>query len=232
MNQSPTQSRKNVVIESLKYPFNEDNWHKTLSIGTILEILTFLFVPQLILQGYYIDVMKTTLEGKDEPPKFNNWKKQIIAGFKSVCILIVYKLLPIFIVIIYIVPTFLTAIQENNFLAALVSVLSSVLITGLLFGLFGYAASAGLVAFAKTKKIRSAFSPQLFRVILKKDYFLLSIYILGLTLVFLIIKIAISIIPIVNLLLFIIIPAIVKYLWVVYARIWTKAYIRASNNML
>lgn len=34
---------------AIRYPTNEDGWPTTRAIGTVLEVLTFLVVPQIVL---------------------------------------------------------------------------------------------------------------------------------------------------------------------------------------
>lgn len=214
----------------LRYPMNEENWLKTMGIGTVLELLTFLVIPQVLLQGYYVRVMRRTVEGDDEPPELDGWNQLLVEGAQATVILGVYKAIPIAAVIIYFIPEFLATVSEGDLVGILWALLSAVVLYGALFALFGYAAAAGLVAFAETGSMAAAFSPRLARVLFSRAYLVAYIKVLLVTAAVVALKFAIALVPGVNVLLVVIVPFLVKYVWVVWARLWADAYADAMGS--
>lgn len=212
------------LAHALRYPTNEENWLKTMGIGTVLELLTFLVIPQLLLQGYYVRVMRRTVAGDAEPPELDRWDELLVEGAQATVILGIYKAIPIAAVVVYFVPEFLATVSTGDLTGILWALLSAVVLYGGLFALFGYAAAAGLVAFAETGSMAAAFSPRLARVLFSRTYLAAYLKVLLVTAAVVALKFAIAFVPGVNVLLVVIVPFFVKYVWVVWARIWADAY--------
>lgn len=218
------------LSHALRYPTNEENWLKTMGIGTVLELLTFLVVPQVLLQGYYIRVMRRTVAGDEEPPELDEWDELLVEGAQATVILLIYKAIPIAAVIVYFVPEFLATVSEGDLIGILWTLLSAVVLYGALFALFGYGAAAGLVAFAETGSMTAAFSPRLARVLLSWTYLVAYLKVLFVTAAVIALKFAIGVVPVVNALLVVIAPFLVKYVWVVWARLWADAYAEVMGS--
>ncbi len=69
----------------------------------VLSFLYFLIIPGILFYGYEYRVIKQStqsmINGKDEPPKFDDFKKMFIDGLKYIAVAIVYLLIPIIIFI-------------------------------------------------------------------------------------------------------------------------------------
>lgn len=78
---------KELIKDSLTYPFtNKDN----ILILFVLTLGQVLIIPAIISSGYLIRIIESTLEGHDELPEFNNFKKLFIDGLKFAIVTIVY----------------------------------------------------------------------------------------------------------------------------------------------
>ena len=83
------------IEEALRYPMNHDNWIVTVLIGGALSLFSFLIVPILIVYGYLLRVIRTSIDGQSEPPVFEDWGELIVEGFKAAVIVFVYMLIPL-----------------------------------------------------------------------------------------------------------------------------------------
>lgn len=102
-----------MLVEALEYPLERDDAIRGILIGggllfvsgliyllgillsvvlIGLFLIPFAFVPFLFIQGYLIDVMRTTLMGAAEPPAFDDWGQLGIDGLKAFVIGLVYSL--------------------------------------------------------------------------------------------------------------------------------------------
>ena len=212
------------LSRALRYPLAEEDWPRTMGIGTVLEALTVLIVPQLILQGYYIQVMRRTVAGDDEPPSFEEWKPLVVDGAKATLLLGIYKLIPVTAVFVYFLPEFIAALSSGALTEILWTLVIAAVTYSVLFAAFGYLAAAGLVAFAESGQMRAAFSPRLARVLVSPVYATAYVQVLAIAAAAVGLKFVIALIPGVNLLLVVLVPFLVKYVWVVWARLWAAAY--------
>lgn len=59
-----------------------------------LLVLLFAFAVTLPVSGYFIDVLRTTAAGHDEPPVFDDWEKLFVDGVKAGVIGFLYGFVP------------------------------------------------------------------------------------------------------------------------------------------
>lgn len=111
-----------MIEDSIGYPFAGDNGVQILLVGGLLSLvsgvialiisfLSFLtaglsmiliplaFLPTIPIFGYYVRVLKSTSEGDDTPPDFNNLGVAFKDGLFAIIIGLVYYALPLTIVI-------------------------------------------------------------------------------------------------------------------------------------
>ncbi|MDO8869398.1 MAG: DUF4013 domain-containing protein [Methanobacteriaceae archaeon] len=86
-----------VFVDSLRYPFSD--WRKLLILLIMVSSTIFLgqfiliIIPiGIILNGYLIRIIESTLEGSDEFPAFNDLKKLIIDGIKFIIVSMIYAI--------------------------------------------------------------------------------------------------------------------------------------------
>ena len=83
-----------MISESITYLRNSDEVVKTVLIGGLLSILSFLLVPAFVVSGYFVRVLQRTMNGDDEPPVFADWEGLLVDGLKAFAIAVVYGLVP------------------------------------------------------------------------------------------------------------------------------------------
>lgn len=104
-----------MIEEAISYPFEGDDAITTLFIGSMLifaasalyflgfllliVLIGFVFFPLAIVVGlpvggYYVDVLRTTVQGRDEPPQFDDWGRLFVDGIKAAIVTFVYSIVP------------------------------------------------------------------------------------------------------------------------------------------
>ncbi|ELZ67539.1 DUF4013 domain-containing protein [Haloferax sp. Atlit-10N] len=83
-----------MLSESLNYLRNGEDWVKTVLIGGVLGLLSFLIVPTFLVIGYLLRVVRATMKGDEVPPVFDDWGDMAIDGVKGFAIVFVYALVP------------------------------------------------------------------------------------------------------------------------------------------
>lgn len=89
------------VGQALEFPTNGDGWIKTVLIGGVLSILgSFLLLPLIPVQGYFVQVLRSATEGSTERPAFEDWGTLFVDGLKILGVQLVYGILPFVVVAI------------------------------------------------------------------------------------------------------------------------------------
>lgn len=76
------------IIDSLKYPLK--NWVKLIILGVILMIP----LVNLIGFGYYLRTLRSTFEGSNLLPGFENIGELFVSGIKLLIVCIIYAIIP------------------------------------------------------------------------------------------------------------------------------------------
>ncbi len=101
-----TDSQK-MILSSVNY--SSENWMKIIALGFISLIasigisnifLSFFLIVGFIPAGYLIRILKTSFEGSDELPIFDEWMKMFLDGFKVVIVVMIYAIPVIIIALI------------------------------------------------------------------------------------------------------------------------------------
>lgn len=172
------------VFRVLRYPVSFDETSegiKTVVTGGVLSSLSLLFVPQLAVFGYFIDVLDAVRHGDDRPPAFPGWTQRsewlrlVKNGFKYSIILYIYAANPLLVftvlggVSLPPVPTLGTGVAFIDF-AIYYVLFSLVKLLELLQGfswvpvylfysvLIGYFFWGSVANFSRTKRLVKAFS--------------------------------------------------------------------------
>ena len=70
------------VNKAFRYVFEDKQWISKLLIGVLMSVLSFLFLPALILQGYLVKIVRQVMGGTDnELPEWTDWGKLLADGF-------------------------------------------------------------------------------------------------------------------------------------------------------
>jgi len=75
------------IKESLNFPFKEQDWIKTILLGSVLALASLLVLPAPLLLGYLVRVMR-----QDSIPGFDNLLDMYIDGLKAFTVAVIYIL--------------------------------------------------------------------------------------------------------------------------------------------
>jgi hypothetical protein len=141
------------------YPTNSDDWLKTVLIGGALTLFSFLIVPAFPLYGYVIRVLRGGIEGREDPPVFDDWGTLLKEGVVALVIVLVYQLIPLFVLFLTVGGS-LAAIATGSEAGAgvgIVGLLGGLALSTLLALVFGYVTLIGLANYAHVGTLGAAF---------------------------------------------------------------------------
>lgn len=113
-----------------------------LSSSSIAEIIIFLIISvivSLFITGYLYEIIKFTIEGKNNLPKFDNFKNMFINGVKVTVVMVVYSIIPAIIVNIAVPLS-----SYNSYLGIVVNIIGVIL--GIILTLMGIMAINNMAA--------------------------------------------------------------------------------------
>ena len=151
------------AIESaIRYPAESDDVVKTVLIGGVLAVFSFLVVPLFVLAGYLVRVFDRTVAGDEVPPAFDEFSEMTVTGIKATVIGIVYGFVPLAVgiaaVLVGVAGVGIGVAGDGAVagLGVLVAVVGGILWFALAL-LVGYLLPAALANFAQTRSIGSGF---------------------------------------------------------------------------
>lgn len=144
---------------ALRYPMEHDDWVKTILVGGVLLLFSFLLVPLLPVYGYLVRVMRRRLDDDPTPPTFDDWEDLFVDGLRAVAILIAYMLVPAIVGFVTVGGSMVAIATgtRGGTAAGLGGLAFGFLLTFVLSLLFGYVAAAGLVNFVREDRLGAAF---------------------------------------------------------------------------
>jgi hypothetical protein len=144
---------------AIRYPMESDDWLKTVAIGGVLLILSFLVLPAIAVYGYLVTVIRDSLNSESDPPTFENWGGLLRNGVFALIIGLVYLLIPIIVGALTIGGTVaaLATGSQSGQAAAVAGPIGGFALSAVLTLVFGYFAVIGLVNFARTDEFTAAF---------------------------------------------------------------------------
>lgn len=145
-----------MIEDGLSYPFEGNEAVKNLVIGGLLNVFGFLVLPVLIVQGYYIAVLRTTIQGYDQMPAFQEWGTLLVDGLKAAVITFVYSIVPL---ILFVVLMSVLGAGANGSSDGIIAGfgLLFLLLLFLAYALIAYLAPAALSHFAYEGSFGAAF---------------------------------------------------------------------------
>lgn len=144
---------------ALRYPMEHDDWMKTILIGGVLSVFSFLLVPLLPVYGYLVRVLRHRLAGEPEPPTFGDWGELFADGLKAFVVVFVYMLVPVIVGAVTVGGSFaaMATGTRSGAAAGMGGLALGFLLTFVLTLVFGYVAVAALVNFAREDSLGAAF---------------------------------------------------------------------------
>ena len=160
--------------EAIRYPMASDDLVKTLLIGGGFFIFSFLIIPAILVYGYLITVIRSSLDGKPEPPVFEDWGGLLRKGILAWVIGIVYMIVPIIVASVTVggsIAAFATGSGAGQAMGV-AGLLGGLGLSFILTLLFGYFAVVAVVNFARTDELGAAFDFSTIRAVaMDGDYF-------------------------------------------------------------
>lgn len=242
-----------IDIESdARYPLTSEDAARTLLLGTVLSLFMWLIIPALPLWGYFLRVIRGSIEGTDEPPVFDDWEDLTREGVVAVVVFLIYQLLPIIIALVILaigIGIGATGTETVRTVGGIVSILS-ILVWGVLQVIAGYLTPAAIANVAREQQIKAGFDVGLIRdVVLTQAYLVHWLYAICVSLVIGFVASAVGgiiglpfsllgLIPIIGLLFLLVaftIPYIIGtaigfYGQMVIMRIWGEGYVEALEE--
>lgn len=144
---------------AIRYPMESDDWLKTVAIGGVLLIVSFLVLPAIAVYGYLVSVIRDSLNSEPAPPTFEDWGGLLRKGVFGWIIGLVYLIVPIIVGAVTIGGTVaaLATGSQSGQAAALAGLFGGLALSAVLTLVFGYFAVIGLVNFARTDEFTAAF---------------------------------------------------------------------------
>ncbi|MBV0923206.1 DUF4013 domain-containing protein [Halomicroarcula limicola] len=85
-----------MLRDALSYPQRGPGWLWTVITGSLLTLAgVVLFVPLIPVQGYLLRVVRSTAEGRPNPPKFSDWGDLFLDGARSITVQVAYVFVPV-----------------------------------------------------------------------------------------------------------------------------------------
>jgi predicted flap endonuclease-1-like 5' DNA nuclease len=81
-----------MIRDAIEYPLEGDDAAMRLVIGGALVLLSPLVIPNVLIGGFSVAICRTVVEGRPEPPAFDDWGKLAVDGLAVVAISLVYWL--------------------------------------------------------------------------------------------------------------------------------------------
>lgn len=144
-----------MIWEAFRYPFESDEWIKTILIGTVLSLLSVLVVPLLFVNGYIVRVLRAGSMRDPTPPTFDEWGALLIDGLRYVAVVLVYLFGAVFVSALFSV---FTGFAPSMGLDTLTTTLRAWMVGSLLlFAVVVYLLPAALTGMARAGSIGGAF---------------------------------------------------------------------------
>jgi len=89
-----------MIEDALAFPRNSDGWLRTVVIGAVLSLFSFLVIPGLIVQGYLLRVARDSANGQEGAPSFENWIELLLDGLKAFVVSLVYGIIPLLVFVV------------------------------------------------------------------------------------------------------------------------------------
>lgn len=221
----------NVDIETLvKYPMESEEWIKTVAIGGVASIFSFLVVPLFLVAGYLVRAIRAGMDGAEEPPVFDEWGELLKEGFVASVIGFVYQLVPIIVVSVFVGGSIL-AIATGSDAGAGVGMLG--LIGGAFVGwilslIFGYIGFAGVANYAREGTFAAGFDFGVISdVVTSRAYLLAWAYVIALNIAVAVVVGLLNLVPILGGLVGVF---VIFYALVIAGWLWGYGFAEATST--
>jgi len=218
-----------MLEDGLSYPVRGDWLGRTL-IGGVLGLLSVFVIPTVVVLGYLVRVLETTVEGAEEPPAFEDWGTLLVRGVVASVIVIAYTLVPVLAYLVVLIVFFGAGGIIGGDVGALVGVAGVLAALGLIpvVLVVYYAVPAALTAYATQGSIGAAFDVSVLKPVLLRSEYLIAVLAPLVVAVLLWIVTAVLAVTIVGLLL---VPFVQFYGQVAVFRMFGTAFATARGSL-
>lgn len=189
-----------VNVETLvKYPMESDDWIKTVAIGGVAIIFSFLIVPYFLVTGYLVRALRAGMEDAREPPVFDEWGTLLKEGFVAGIIGLIYQIIPILVVAFFVGGSILAMATGSDAGAGIgmVGLAGGLFVGWILSLIFGFVGFAGVANYAREGNFGAGFDfGVISTVITSRAYLLAWAYVIALYIVAAIVVGILNIVPI------------------------------------
>jgi hypothetical protein len=189
----------NVDIETLvRYPMESDDWIRTVGIGGLALIFSFLLVPIFLVSGYLVRAIRAGMEGTDEPPVFDEWESLLKEGVLAAVIAFVYQLIPLIVFGIAVggsIVAFATG-SRTGAGAGLLGLFGGMFVSWLLSLVFGFIGFAGVANYAREGSFSAGFDFDVITdVVTSRPYLMAWLYVIVLNIVVAVVVGVLNVVP-------------------------------------
>jgi hypothetical protein len=135
-----------MIVDAFKYPFRDDDYPRTLLIGSLLTVGSVLVLPLFVLLGFFTRTIGNAIGG-DAPPQFEEYGSLFVEGVKLAAVLLAYLL--VFVVLMGLV-SLAGSISETA------GTVGFLLLVAVYFALM-YVATSILFHFCRRRRMHDAF---------------------------------------------------------------------------
>ena len=93
---------KEIINDAAKYPFY--GIKNVLMLGIIIFTGFLVVFTTFFSNGYFLRIIKSSLDGESKPPKFDNWRSMFKDGLKVYVVTVGYSL-PLFLIFLILLGT-------------------------------------------------------------------------------------------------------------------------------
>ncbi|MDX1748553.1 MAG: DUF4013 domain-containing protein, partial [Halobacteriales archaeon] len=149
-----------MLEEAINYPRESEDWIKTVVIGSVLTLFGFLLIPAIFVFGYYMRVIRGTVDGETEPPVFDEWGDLFVDGLKGFVVTVVYMLVPAIVFGVSAGGLVAASVAGNGNVgfAAIAGALAGLAIGAIITLVFWYVVPAAVANVARTGNVGSGFA--------------------------------------------------------------------------
>lgn len=210
----------------LTEPMQREDWPRTVLIGGLLLLFSFLLVPLLVAYGYVVRAIRSAMAEDAPAPAFDDWGGLLVDGVQGWVIGVVYLLVPAVVAGLTVGASVVAMLTGGNagVAAGIGGLFLGFTLSALLSVVFGYLAVVALVNFAREERFGAAFDVSVIKAVaLDREY---AIAWLVSAALFVVVGL-LTVVPVIG---WVLVPFGTFYAALVAARLWADGFSRAMDS--
>lgn len=145
--------------DAISYPMEREDWIKNVLIGGVLVLFGFLLIPMFLVYGYVVRAIRNSIEGRPEPPAYDEWGSLLVEGLQAWIIGLVFMIVPLVVGAVTVGGSIVAMATgtRSGAAAGVGGLLVGFFLTFVLSLVFGYFAVVAVVNFARVGRFGAAF---------------------------------------------------------------------------